>query len=278
MQTRQLSTRDNVRLAYVDTGGAGDPILALHGTFGRGRAWMTLADRLGPAWRVIGLDQRGHGLSDEPGEYGREAFLADAADAIEALGIGPAVVVGHSLGALNAYQLAARRPDLVRAFVAVDVPVEVGDFTNPWLDEFPERFPTLRALQSAIGEQIRGFGSVDHFQESAFEDERGWGFHWRPAAMHATKRGVIGTWWDDWTGSDQPALLVRGGASPVVPLDHAMEMIERRPGTDLVTIDGAGHDLYLTHHHEFANAVTTFLSRIPTSPKPTGNRLPSMPG
>nr|WP_281282677.1 alpha/beta fold hydrolase [Nonomuraea terrae] len=57
--------------------------------------------------------------------------------------IGPAILIGHSLGAINAYQLAARRPDLVRAFVAVDFPVEAGDFTNPWLDQFPERLPTL---------------------------------------------------------------------------------------------------------------------------------------
>lgn len=265
MQTKYLSTRDNVRLAYVDSGGSGHPILALHGAFGRGRAWMTLADHLGPDWRVIGLDQRGHGLSDEPGDYGREAFLADATNVIEALGIGPAILIGHSLGATNAYQLAARRPDLVRAFVAVDFPVEVGDFTNPWLDAFPERFPTLRALRAAIGERVLGFGSLDHFQENAFEDERGWGFHWRPDTIHASKQGVIGSWWADWTGSDQPALLVRGGASPVVPLDHAKEMIDRRPGTELVTIDGAGHDLYLTHHREFGDAVSGFLSRIATS-------------
>ncbi|MFI7617839.1 alpha/beta fold hydrolase [Nonomuraea terrae] len=92
-------------------------MLALHGAFGRGRAWMTLVEHLGPDWRVIGLDQRGHGLSDEPGDYGREA-------------------------------------------------------------SFPsKRFPTPGALRSAIGEQVLGFGSIDHFQENAFEDDRGWGFH-----------------------------------------------------------------------------------------------------
>ncbi|MBO2448559.1 alpha/beta hydrolase [Actinomadura barringtoniae] len=265
METNYLSTRDHVRLAYVDSGGSGEPILALHGAFGRGRAWMTLAGHLGPDWRVIGLDQRGHGLSDEPGDYGREAYLADTADAIEVLGIGPAILVGHSLGAINAFQLATRRPDLVRAFVAVDFPAEAGDYTNRWLDDFPERFPTLRALRAAIGEHIAGFGSLDHFQENAFEDERGWGFHWRPDTIHALKKGVIGDWWEDWTGSDQPALLVRGGASPVVPLDHAKEMAERRPGTELVTIDGAGHDLYLTHDREFGDAVSGFLSRIAVS-------------
>ncbi|TDD49319.1 alpha/beta fold hydrolase [Nonomuraea terrae] len=75
-----------VRLAYVDSEGTGHPILALHGAFGRGRVWMTLAEHLGPDWRVIGLDQRGHGLSDEPGDYGREAFLADTTNVIETLG------------------------------------------------------------------------------------------------------------------------------------------------------------------------------------------------
>ncbi|MFC5825941.1 alpha/beta fold hydrolase [Nonomuraea insulae] len=47
------------------------------------------------------------------------------------LGLGPVTVIGHSLGAVNAYQLAARRPDLVDRFVAIDFPVEARHYPDP---------------------------------------------------------------------------------------------------------------------------------------------------
>jgi pimeloyl-ACP methyl ester carboxylesterase len=52
---------DGRRLAYVDFGGDGAPILALHGHFGRARMFAPLAAALAPAYRVISLEQRGHG-------------------------------------------------------------------------------------------------------------------------------------------------------------------------------------------------------------------------
>lgn len=264
MKTEYLTNRDGLRLSYVDSGGTGRPILALHGAFGRGRTWSALAGHLGPDWRVIGLDQRGHGLSDRADDYGRNAFVADTVDVIEHLDIAPAVLVGHSLGAINAYQLAARRPDLVSAFVAIDFPAETPPVgaTSPWLDGFPERFPSLGALRAAIAEHVV-IGAIEHFQENAFEDENGWGFRWHPDDITAMKQGIRGDWWADWTASHQPALLVLGGDSEVVPPDVAEQMIARRPRTDIVTIDGAGHDCYITHPHEFGEAVTRFLSRLP---------------
>lgn len=47
--------------------------------------------------------------------------MADAAAVLEYVGLGPAVVVGHSLGGVDAYRLAARRPDLVRAVAVEDI-------------------------------------------------------------------------------------------------------------------------------------------------------------
>ncbi|MCP2168775.1 alpha/beta fold hydrolase [Goodfellowiella coeruleoviolacea] len=261
-RTSYLSTPAGHRLSYVDFGGPGRPILALHGAYGRARAFAALADRLGPDHRVIAVDQRGHGRSDHPGDYGRDAHLDDTASAIERLGLAPAVVLGHSLGGINAYQLAARRPDLIAAVVVVDIGAEIDVPEDTAIRNLPRRFPTLAALRAAIASAVV-FGEVAHFTESAVEDEHGWGFLWDAAEVHQTKRAVCGRWWDDWTGSGQPALLVRGGASPVVPPDQAEALVARRPNTRLVTIDDAGHDLYLTHPDQLAAAVRSFLAGLP---------------
>ena len=49
------------RTKYEDAGGAGAPIVALHGTFGRGRTFARVAEALAPDYRIIAPDLRGHG-------------------------------------------------------------------------------------------------------------------------------------------------------------------------------------------------------------------------
>ena len=262
--TQYLHTPDGIRLAYVDFQGPGRPVLALHGAYGRGRSFGALAAHLGPRYRLIAVDQRGHGRSDHPGDYSRAAFLADAEAVIDHLGLAPAVLIGHSLGGINAYQLAARRPDLVAAAVIADFPAvrPAGGAGDGWIAALPARFPTLAALRTALA-PADGFGAIDHFTESAFEDEDGWGFLWNAGEVGEATAAVRGEWWDDWTGGSQPVLLVRGADSPLVPPEHAAEMARRRPGTEVVTLDGAGHDFYLTHTARFAEVTRHFLDRLP---------------
>ena len=61
----------------------------------------------------MALDQRGHGWSDSPGDYTREAYVADAVSVIRRLKLAPVIALGHSPGGLNPYQLAAWHPELV---------------------------------------------------------------------------------------------------------------------------------------------------------------------
>ena len=113
---------DGVRLHYVDWPGEGPPLLCLHGLTGNARIWDALAERLSPRHRVIAVDLRGRGLSDKPpqGHYGLAAHVRDIATLIPALGIRPAVVVGHSMGAFIAALLAAGHPELVGSLGLMD--------------------------------------------------------------------------------------------------------------------------------------------------------------
>jgi pimeloyl-ACP methyl ester carboxylesterase len=64
------------------------------------RSWDRVAPRLVPQLRVVTYDQRGHGSSQAATDYAPDAFTADL----------HAVLVGHSLGALLAVEVAATRP------------------------------------------------------------------------------------------------------------------------------------------------------------------------
>jgi pimeloyl-ACP methyl ester carboxylesterase len=63
MTSRHSFRRAGVELSWLDFGGNGDILVALHGRSGCARNWVPLARALQPQWRVIALDQRGHGWS-----------------------------------------------------------------------------------------------------------------------------------------------------------------------------------------------------------------------
>ncbi|WP_328926421.1 alpha/beta fold hydrolase [Streptomyces sp. NBC_00190] len=249
-----MRTADGRRLVYTDFGGPGAPLLALHGHFQDGRSFEELAREVGPAWRVIGLDQRGHGASDRAAEYTREGYVADAAAVLEHLGLGPAVVVGHSLGGVNAYQLAARRPDLVRAVVVEDIGAVVeGDLS--YARDWPRRAATRAGFLAGLG------SAAPHLAGVLREYPDGWGTASDVEDVVESQRALNGDHWEDWLAVRKPTLLVRGDRSGVLSAEHAREMTLRRAGVRLAELP-AGHGVRAGDPEGFYAAVRGFLARV----------------
>ncbi|MFG2560175.1 alpha/beta fold hydrolase [Streptomyces sp. NPDC048496] len=245
---------DGRRLSFLDFGGPGRPLLALHGHFSEGRTFAHLARELAPAWRVIAPDQRGHGESDRPLDYARQGYIADAVAVLDHLGLGPVVVLGHSLGGVNAYQLAARYPERVLALVIEDIGAVVDDdlsFCLAW----PHRAPGRAALIEELGESAR------YLTDAIREYDDGWGLAFRPEDMVASHRLVKGDHWDDWLATSCPALLVHGIRSDTLSADHAAVMTSRRPHTLLVHLP-TGHTVHETDPDGFATALRAFLGSL----------------
>lgn len=98
----------------------GAPVLAVHGITSSSRAWLALARQL-PDVRLIAPDLRGRGRSRHlPPSTGIRDHADDLAALLDARGLGPVPVVGHSMGAFVAVALAAARPDLVASLLLVD--------------------------------------------------------------------------------------------------------------------------------------------------------------
>ncbi len=108
---------DRLTLSYLDTGGDSQTLIALHAHWMEAVTYTRFAAALAPEWRVIALDQRGHGHSDHAPGYTREDYLGDLTALFEHLEIDKAVLLGNSLGGVNAYQFAARHPERVKALV-----------------------------------------------------------------------------------------------------------------------------------------------------------------
>jgi pimeloyl-ACP methyl ester carboxylesterase len=111
-------------------GGAGPPVVLLHGLGGAASNWVEVAPLLVDRHRVVALDLPGHAGSPPLGPArGLQPFVDAVAAAVEALDAAPALIVGHSFGGHVAVWLAARRPDLVAGLLLV-APAGIGTRTR----------------------------------------------------------------------------------------------------------------------------------------------------
>ncbi|MFI9720597.1 alpha/beta fold hydrolase [Streptomyces sp. NPDC052396] len=255
----ELALDGGRRLSYLDFGGAGRPLVALHGHMSEGATFADLAARLGDEWRVIAPDQRGHGASDRAADYSREGYLADLLALFDHLGLEQAVLLGHSLGAINAYQFAARHPGRVAALINAEAPVELGlDGGNPlaFVLSLPYAAPTREALVAGMGPAAPYFS--DRLRQSA---DGSWRLPFHPQDIYDSEELVHGSHWADWTASACPALVIRGAKGGVVSAEQAREMAERRPGTEVAEL-ATDHLIYTADPVGFGGVVADFLAGV----------------
>ena len=104
-------------------------LLALHGLASSCHWYDIVIPHVSDTYRCIALDQRAHGLTDQPSTgYDWQSLTDDVAEALDQLGIDKVAVAGHSWGANVALALAAKHPDKVARLAMVD-----GGFNN-WRD------------------------------------------------------------------------------------------------------------------------------------------------
>jgi pimeloyl-ACP methyl ester carboxylesterase len=109
---------NGVKIAYFTQGNKGEPVVLIHGWLSSaGINWMLpgISDQLAKDYRVIGLDVRGHGLSDKPLKdeaYGPE-LVEDVVRLLDHLKIKKAHIVGYSMGGIIAANFIVKHPDRV---------------------------------------------------------------------------------------------------------------------------------------------------------------------
>ena len=149
-ETRTISVGDAD--IFVRCGGAGAPVLLLHGYGETGDMWGELAGRLSGAHRVIVPDLRGMGLSSHPaGGYDKKSQAKEMGRVLDALGVGDLQLVAHDIGNMVAYAFATDFPGRVSKLVLMDAPVPgIGPWEeilkNPLLWHFRFGGPDMERL------------------------------------------------------------------------------------------------------------------------------------
>ncbi len=245
----------NLTFSYLDSGGPGPILIALHGHWMEGATFTPLASALLPHWRLIALDQRGHGYTSHAESYTRTDYVGDVKALYEHLGITEAVMLGHSLGGVNAYQFAAQHQERVRGLIIEEIGAE-NAVETPFVLQWGGVFPTREALADAIGLRFSPY-LVQSFRETP----EGWKLAFDPREVVTSQRLLNGDHWKDWLATTCPALLIRGAQSRVTTAEHLEVMAARRPHTTLVTFDG-GHVVHADDPAGFADVVNHFLNEL----------------
>src|SRR5579875_73165 len=253
---------EHFRLHYLDWGrpgpGAGD-VLFLHGGGRNAHTWDGVSLMLRTRYRCVALDQRGHGNSEwSPGcDYAMASHLRDIEGFVAQMKLRRPVLVGQSMGGINAINYASRHSEEMAGLVVVDVGPEIiaaggariRDFiAAPQLDspeEFlqratkfnPLRDPRIlrRSLYYNLRQLPNGKWTWKHDTRRTVESQ---GEDMARAAAHRAEE-----LWQAVPRIKCPTMVVRGALSDVISDTQAEKFAKALPNGRFVRVEKAGHNV-----------------------------------
>lgn len=240
-RTRGYTDIRGHRTWFADSGGAGEPVLMLHGGISDSELLLEpLEPALGERFRILAFDRRGHGrTADTDDAFHYDDMATETIAAIEKLIAGPAHLVGWSDGGNVALLVALRRPDLVRSLVLIGANFHFdGNMPMAPGGSEPRRLKDRYAERSPDG--------GEHFA-AVFA---------KSGAMWACEPTLTT---DDLRKISAPALVMVGD-DDLLTLAHTASLYESLPLGQLAVVPGASHAVVLEKPELVSRLIGDFLS------------------
>jgi pimeloyl-ACP methyl ester carboxylesterase len=252
---------------YYREFGAGTPLIILHGLFGSGTNWQTVARQLSERYHVYTPDQRNHGRSPQLAAMDYPGMATDLSAFIAAHALATVHLVGHSMGGKVAMVYALEHPERVRSLTVVDIaPVRYA----------PSFESLIHALQAIPLAQIKSRSEADAALAVSVEDAalrqfllqnlvvRDGVYHWRINldAIAANVELLLG--FPDFppeTVYVGPTLFIAGARSNYIRDGDWHAILGRFPDATLRTIPDAGHWPHAEQPERFIETLRGFLAR-----------------
>lgn len=273
------STVSSPRIGYLDARGGDEPVAFLHGVGSSSSTWRELFGRIGPPYRLIAADLRGHGRSEvAPVPYRLADFVDDHVRLLDELTLASAHVVGFSLGALIGQAIALAHPDRTSSLVLLNC---IGARTKDERARAAERLRVIRA--SAPAEVARA--SVARWFTEGFAVQSPHLVAGEVGIVSATDPAGYAASYEVLATNDLiadvhaiscPVLVVTGegdiGSTPRMARDiHACI-----PRSRLVVVPGMKHYLHIEGAGTVADLVTGFLRDVRGRPATEGEQSPPL--
>lgn len=254
---------DDVILAYRESG-SGYPLVFINGLGSTMDMWNPpVLEKISHRFRVIIFDNRGTGYSsasDKP--FSIPLFATDTATLMDALGISTAHVIGLSMGASVAQELAISYPEKVNRLVLVAGECG-GSESERMLPEIQARLIDKSGTKDDVVNRM--FSLLFPGSWLATHDP----FRYCPEVFETTDEEIVARQADaffGWTGSfsrlaevRSPTLVITGTDDVIVPPVNSLKISRQIPGSELVEITGAGHGLMYQFPDQFSECVLRFL-------------------
>jgi pimeloyl-ACP methyl ester carboxylesterase len=218
---------------YYEEQGEGSPLVLLHGgMLNIDLSFADLIPDLALRHRVIGVELQGHGrTADIDRRISPAALASDVVGLLDHLGIDRSHVLGHSLGAAVALELAVSYPDRVRSIVPISGSVRPEgmhqDLTDPARQATSTRMPTAQDFADMQATYQRLSPHPDHFDEFLAE-------------LSQSAADLQGWSDEELAGITAPTLLVIGDRD-FTTIEHGALMVELIPGSSLAVLPGTTH-------------------------------------
>jgi pimeloyl-ACP methyl ester carboxylesterase len=264
---------DGMRIHYTEWGApTAPPLLMLHGLNVQCHTWDPIAQVLANDYHVYCMDMRGHGDSDwSKAGYRVRSMASDVHGLINALGVGPVHLVGHSAGVRVAIAVAGERPETIRSLALSDAGPANSKSGAVAMRDFIQATTNLRGFRN---------------EEEARQFYLGWHPEWTPEFIELHVKHQLRTNWAgklvpkadpdvQWiTGSVSlpdveylwkmsrnlvmPTLLMVGRKSNVLDEDVVNRMMDEMPNTTIRWFEDSGHYFMREKPAEFIKVLQDF--------------------
>ena len=269
---------NGLKFHYLDWGSPDNPvILLLHGFAQQAHSWDFVALSFADKYRVIALDQRGHGDSEwaTDGDYSPEIQQVDIRAIIHALSLDQFILMGLSMGGRNAFTYAANAPGKIKALIIVDSGPQNLEKGSQNIRNFVEQDDELNSVGDFVARvmkynpsrdpiQIRG--SIIHNLKQLPNNKWTWKYDKSLRAPGARSRMITPELalrlWGYLESLQCPTLVVKGDRSDVFSERTADEMHSRIPMSKLAVVENAGHLVTGDNPSGFQKVVTKFIQSL----------------
>jgi pimeloyl-ACP methyl ester carboxylesterase len=256
----QVTSKDGTVIGFKQ-GGAGPPLVLVHGTTADHSRWSGVSSHLERHFTVYAMDRRGRGQSGDSPDYGIEREAEDVAALVEVIGE-PVSLLGHSYGAvcsLEAVLLTAK----VSRLILYEPPIPTG------LPQYPPGVPNrIQALidsselEAALEVFFREVVRMPEDELEAYRQLPVWNVRILLAPTIPREMAIDRTYTFDarrFAGSQVPTLLLLGGDSPQL-FQQAVELVDSAlPESQVVILPGQQHIAMDTNPELFLGEVLRFL-------------------
>lgn len=254
---------NGIRIGYDILGADGYPIVLIHGLGLDRTIWFEMASRYLQDYRVILPDVRGHGESDAPeGTYTMSLLADDLAEFLEVLGIGKAVICGHSMGGYITLAFAARHPEMMSG---------MGLITSRADADSEEKRKGRYQMVEAI--RMRGSIALAESLAPRLAKEASIVQRAYDLIVQNKPQGLIGTLKGLAERPDRtyllpniqvPALVAAGEEDQIIHTDYSRKMASALPDGRFIILPGIGHMPMLERPGTLSEGVLDLLIRIET--------------